>query len=996
MNSSENRKSLLLLLTSVVVLFLGLCVSLAHSYSEKKSPPLFFSQPADTGTWIPRSLQPVPNPAPKAPKQIARIRPYHVAVAPNGGKAYVTLSGKEISPGSEVLVIDVKKRAELRRIPVGSQPYGIMLHPSGRWVVVANRFSNFLSVIDVNRDKVISQIPVPFYCEDMVFSPDGKWVYVSNFWKNQVLVIDLDIEDDRLTGRMLKIGFDRDAFFGTYKIRKEAWNVCEVCGWRQMAEIPCQRCGKKRMKQKTFETRFQERIGVVTALRGRCGSADCHLYGRGGFYAGPDKEKLLQSVLAHLFPGDPKASPLLRVVVSSRNGGWADGVDGRHHAGGIVFEDPEKDPDYRRLSEWIASGVEGPGISVGNKPRDLLVSRDGKTLYVANTGSLDISVIDLEHLRESRRIFTRSPVNDMVEVEDFLVLATLGVGSGHPKSRNPDRESPDRNHPGTEFTLFRDPKTGRPLPLEKQKALGPYDDIDGTLQEKFRDITNDIVLLHPSVNNAASYRATEKFTRYTSDSFEVLPGDKKGDVPPELLKVVGSFPEQMVKKGNRLYIAMSGTFQIQEWEVDLDADPARRLIPGRVFETGYKPTGIDFAGDTLITVNQLGDSITFIDLKDGRRQDLVLNREAPPFPANDFERGEFFVQTSVFSVDQDQSCVHCHYRDTSDGKRWSVSQVMGQSRSGEERTGGSREVPDIRALVHNVPFFVEGTLSMDEPLTMMMEHNPLVDFQGVTPAGNFSKIFVNSEEEGRYAKSADTLVVATGNKWNEGKVRIADLIKRREIHFKRIAREYLGMEYTFREFQKFIGVYQGGEPRLLPNPVDPEGPMVRYGRKLFESPEVGCSGCHPAPAFTDKVNVYNQNKAFPPLVTPAPRDNAHTLISADRMDYLNGFIRPWDREDKGRFEEQEGFFVAPSLRGIWARPPKFLHHGHGVHLREVIATPGHPALRRFPFERNDAHREERWEKGLNERHGVPDTHGVTSHLSVWDMECLVKFVLSIE
>ena len=110
-----------------------------------------------------------------------------------------------------------------------------------------------------------------------------------------------------------------------------------------------------------------------------------------------------------------------------------------------------------------------------------------------------------------------------------------------------------------------------------------------------------------------------------------------------------------------------------------------------------------------------------------------------PFPANDFERGEFFVQTSVFSVDQDQSCVHCHYRDTSDGRRWSVSQVMGQSRDGQERTGGSREVPDLRNLVDEVPFFVEGTLTMDEPLTMMMEHNPLVDFQGRDASWGFQE-----------------------------------------------------------------------------------------------------------------------------------------------------------------------------------------------------------------------------------------------------------------
>ncbi len=131
-------------------------------------------------------------------------------------------------------------------------------------------------------------------------------------------------------------------------------------------------------------------------------------------------------------------------------------------------------------------------------------------------------------------------------------------------------------------------------------------------------------------------------------------------------------------------------------------------------------------------------------------------------------------------------------------------------------------------------------------------------------------------------------------------------------------------------------------------------------------------------------------------MTAAPRDNIHTLISADRIDALNGYVRYWDEQDKGRVEAQEGFFVAPSLRGLWARPPRFLHHGHAISLREVVCNPDHIALRRLPFARRDADRPGRREKGLNELNGVPDTHGVTSHLSVWDIQCLIKFLESIE
>ncbi|MCP3917163.1 MAG: hypothetical protein GY711_16565 [bacterium] len=992
-----------LVLGCVLILILGIGVSLFRAREHASAPPPIVLETSGTAsTWRPRSLPPVANLDPAAEPQAARCRPYRVATSADGRKAYVTLAGKEITPGQEVVVLDVAGRKELSRILVGSQPYGLALHPSGRWVVVTNRFSNYLSVIDVASDTAVARIPVDYYCEDLVFTADGFTAYVSNFFLDQVLVVDLTVERGILTGSQRRLDFDRAAFFGTTETRTVVRVSCPSCGYREEVagrSHGCRRCGQERL---TFASE-QQTVGapgeIYATLRLNCGTAGCHAYSAGGYVAGADVEASFLSAKVHAFPSDPDASPLLRAVTSTEHGGWADATHGYHHPGGVVFHDPTSNQDYRTLRDWIARGNAGPGIAVGDKPRDLLLSDDGRTLYVANTGSLDVSVVDLTTLVESRRIATRSPVNDLVSVEDKLVLATLGVGSGHPKARHPGRESTDRDDADAEFTLYRDPESGspKPLPLGQQQPLGPYDDVDGTAQEKFRDITNDVVLLEPTVASVASYRASEQFTRYTSDSFEALPGDEKGDVPPGLMKVVGAFPEQIVTVGSRLYITLSGTFQVQEWEVDLDAAPLQRLIPRRVFDTGYKPVGIAAAGgETLVVADHLGESVTFIDLASGESTQLSLSRLSERFPANDFERGEFFVQTSIFSVDQDQSCVHCHYRDTSDGQKWSVSQVMGQNRAGDEVTGGSREVPDIRALVHKTPFFLEGILSMDEPLTMMMEHNPLVDFQGETPVGDFSGIEATEAEARRYAASADVIIVATGRAWASTESRIVDLVKRREAFFRRQSERYLGRAAGFRDLQRAIGVYQGGEPRLLPNPVDPSDPMVRHGRALFESPEVGCAQCHPAPTFTDKVNVHNQNRSFRPLVSARPRDNIHTLISADFLDRINGFTRYWDTDDGGRYEEREGAFVAPSLHGLWARPPRFLHHGNAVSLREVVCTPRHPALRRMPFPRAQAERPGRWELGLNELDGLFDTHGTTSHLSVWDVECLLRYLRSIE
>ena len=924
-----------------------------------------------------RSLDPIILDAPHASPQPVRTRPYRVAAT--AGKAYVTLAGKEARPESTVAVVDLELGRVRARVPVGRMPYAIAPHPSGRWMLVTNRLSNWMSVIDVATDRVVSTIEVPHYCDDVVISRDGRTAFVSNFAADQVVIVDLDPSGDVLTGRLRELGFDREAFCGDNSDDLDVQHRCGVCGWQSRDGDRCARCGHAPLERITTRNPGCGTGGIHGILRARCGNAACHLHRTGGYVAGPDVEQALARAAPHSWPAAPAESPLLAGVREDPK---------RPHPGGVVFQDIEHDVEYRALLDWIASGTAGPGIPVGDKPRDLALSEDEQTLYVANTGSLNVSVIDLKSMRPTGRIFTRSPVNDLVVHDGWLLLATLGAGSGHPKAHHEGRESTDRDHPEAEFTLFRDLETGKPLPLSQQRPLGPYDDIDGTLQQKFRDITNDLVILDPKgADDVSTYRATDTFTRYTSDTFEAMAGDLRGDVPAALMRVVGAFPEQIAQRGDRIYVTMSGTFQVQEWRVEPSAPAQARLQPMRVFETGFKPTGITITGDRLLVADHLADTMTVIDLGDGRSQTIDLGHGEPAFPATDLERGEFFVQTSVLSIDQDQSCVHCHYRDTSDGKRWSVSQVMGQSRDGQERTGGSREVPDLRNLVAEVPFFLEGILSIDEPLTMMMEQNPLIDFSRPGPAGDFS-----TDKTGPSHDTRGTFPISAGGKTA---VSTTVLAARRERFFRETTTRYLNEPFGFRDFQRFIGVYQRDESRLLPNPADPDDPMIAYGRQLFESPAVACTSCHPAPTFTDKIHPPNENRAFPPLVSTVARDNIHTLFSADRVDALSGYVRPWDANDKGRIESREGFYVAPSLRGLWARPPRLLHHGRALSVREVLASPGHPALRKLPFDRPDARRPGDRELGLNELDGVPDTHGVTSHLSIWELECLLRFVLSI-
>jgi hypothetical protein len=99
------------------------------------------------------------------------------------------------------------------------------------------------------------------------------------------------------------------------------------------------------------------------------------------------------------------------------------------------------------------------------------------------------------------------------------------------------------------------------------------------------------------------------------------------------------------------------------------------------------------------------------------------------------------------------------------------------------------------------------------------------------------------------------------------------------------------------------------------------------------------------------------------------------------------------------------------LRGLFDRPPVFLHHARARSLREVLLTPQHPGARefRFPvFMGDEEVRPGRMEIGFNEtttrdekgnldrKNQVFDTHGATSHLTPRQIDDLENFVMGIE
>ncbi len=963
--------------------------------------------------FTPRDLTPVANNIPTRTAQPHRDKPTRLALNADGSKLYVTLQGTENAPGNQLAVVETASRKVLKRINVGSRPYTAVLHPGGRFLVVTNEFSNYASVIDTHSDTVVNTIPLDFYAQDIEFAPDGRRAWVAIRYLDQVLVVDLEEKPDQLQGKVRVVGgFDDDAFFGHAPLSASTANDLKLRGFTE-AEIA--------------KARQQSSGGINAILRSRC--ARCHNDHAGGLITGPDPVENLLSAVENAIGGEPYQSPLLRAVLPKALGGFGDeNTTVEFHPGGVLFEEGE--PELEQLATWIHQGYGGPGIPVGNEqahPKDLALY--GKYLFVGNTGTMDIAIIDTEQERLIGGIYTGNVASHLLVKDDTLIVLTMGVGFGAPKERDPHGgESWERDNPATQYTVLRDPSQGYDAyPIERQYVMGPFDAVDGTWNFKMRDIQNDLIaidLKELDLNRAAAaprpdyllrvnrYEAHAGWVRYSSDTAEATSGDIKGDIPPELQRVPGAFPEWAALVGDRLYVTMVGSFELVEWQVNTNPEePSERLVPLRSFNVGVLPVGVAATTEHLFVANRMGETVTVIDTASGASETLGVGDLTTPALATDVERGDVVVHSTVFSADGDVSCAHCHYRDTGDGRGWGAAEVVGQNRWGHLISGGTLGIPQVKNIFAIQPYYFEGTHILAEGQGAdINEPASSIDFDRPIWSGDYSQLSSPVPLAERRLMHEELKERVETNKlgplWY-------DLDYRRNAFFRDQSQRHFGRSYDLADFYRFVGAWMGNDNRLLPSPFDREHPSVRRGERLFNSAQVMCGVCHTAPEFTNKSRALanNERRALPQLTTMTRRDASYSLASVFAVESANGDPLGIAHSDPGRFEDKEGSFTTMTLRGIFDRPPVFLHHGRARSLREVVLTPRHPGARHYLFPvlmGDEVVRPDRLERGFNEltertaRGGLDpanqiiDSHGGTSHLSPRQVNDLVNFMKVIE
>ena len=113
--------------------------------------------------------------------------PNAAAVSPNGARLYVS------TDDNTVVVFDAVSGAHVETIGVGDEPAGLAVTPDAKYVLVANRTSDSVSVIDTLSNTVIGTIALASgdFPIEVAIAPNGKRAYVTTYFGATVYVIDV-------------------------------------------------------------------------------------------------------------------------------------------------------------------------------------------------------------------------------------------------------------------------------------------------------------------------------------------------------------------------------------------------------------------------------------------------------------------------------------------------------------------------------------------------------------------------------------------------------------------------------------------------------------------------------------------------------------------------------------------------------------------------------------------------------------------------------------
>ena len=290
--------------------------------------------------------------------------PRGIASSPDGHRLYITNAWSDT-----VSVIDTATLQVVQTLPTGPEPSGVISDTAGATLYVANRLSGDVSVIDLKSGQEIKRLLAGRGASYLALSPDGKWIYCTHIYPNpgafrtqpnsEITIID--------TARQMVVE------------RKPLHNVAGA-----------------------FHVALSSdgRLGVVAQLRPKNLIPLAHVehgwaFGDSLTLFGPDVGEPVQIPLDELeryyaLPWGVAIAPDKSKIFLTTAG--SESVTVIDLARLLNTVRTRRQPFVNDLS--ASADYVQARIPVGHNPRGVLLSPDGKRLYVANRLDDNIAVID--------------------------------------------------------------------------------------------------------------------------------------------------------------------------------------------------------------------------------------------------------------------------------------------------------------------------------------------------------------------------------------------------------------------------------------------------------------------------------------------------------------------------------------------------------------------------------------------------------------------------
>jgi DNA-binding beta-propeller fold protein YncE/cytochrome c553 len=563
-----------------------------------------------------------------------------------------------------------------------------------------------------------------------------------------------------------------------------------------------------------------------------------------------------------------------------------------------------------------------------SNPRDLDISADGRTLYVANTLGHTIAVIDVA--ADANRLIKTLPVGGLAT--DVKIAGRWGVVSGHETN-----------------SVLNQPETGHGLPKKVNgvavrnngSPLG-YTPVmtDATKATTFDDIGTEI-----NVFEVATNRFVYRYVDFERDrSMLVADGQvvDLGDHQAGQKIIRGSGAEQIFVRGDLLFVTQMHSDKVEVFRIQQNpADPSRILTHvGTEYTGGITPQGIAVSPDgrTVYVANMQTEDVSFLSVDStgkltrqgyipvgvtGQTPDPTTGGNGQNLFATAEEQGLRWLFSTAYSDDGQKSCGHCHWQSRQDGGQWNV---------GANAVGGVKVCPQNKDISDNWPEWYEG-LNND-----MMAYASACNGELVV-AEKRTALFPQATLEERLKAREEYVLRKTEES--------SKALGRRDLSGKAYKAGYYDIAYL--EI-----LWSQNETHLMPNPLrqfasTADAAKVARGRTLFTS-EVsqggaGCASCHhngnvvTNGEVDDTFQDYNIHEPGVIAETTVDNDGPFTRLPNDY--FFQRFGPPQDEGGRQNVSSRN----TKHLRAFWDSVPRWLHHGDAHSIREILLAPDSPLLK---------------------------------------------------